>query len=308
MKMDITFIILTHNEAIHIQRCLENVLPVATCVYIVDCFSSDRTKAIVEQVASTRQHQPDVRFVEHAWPGNQAEQLNWALDALPITTEWVFRIDADEYLTEELKEEIRGKLQSLPKDVTGVVLKRRHIFLERWMRRGTYPVKLLRLFKYRKAICEQRLMDEHIQVLEGKTVEFAFDFVDHNLNNLSWWTQKHVGYAIREATDLLNLEFAFLENHKSLGLLAEEKQAKKRKYAKLPLFWRAFGYFCVRYFAKGGCLEGREGFLWHFLQGLWYRTLVDAKIFEIKKKAKQMGGITREHVAEILRNEYGMKV
>jgi hypothetical protein len=53
----------------------------------------------------------------------------------------------------------------------------------------------------------------------------------------------------------------------------------------MPLFWRAFAYFCYRYFLRGGFLEGREGFLWHFLQGWWYRTLVDAKVFEIKRES-----------------------
>lgn len=323
MGSDITAIVLTYNEEIHIQRCLENILPVVKEVFVVDCFSTDQTKAIAGSRISASVQDGSIQFVERAWPGNQAEQLNWALNTLPIKTTWVLRLDADEYLTDELSREIREKLGTLDDDVTGVVFKRRHIFLGRWIKKGTYPVRLLRLFKHKKAICENRMMDEHIQLLEGRSVEFQYDFVDHNLNNLSWWTQKHVGYALREAVELLNIEydlFACQKEGQRTGISeqARVKQAKKTKYARMPLFWRSLGYFCMRYFAKGGFLEGKEGFLWHFLQGLWYRTLVDAKILEIREKAKsyklkggdgQLGkDEMKDGILRTLREEYGMKV
>lgn len=323
MGSDITAIVLTYNEEIHIQRCLENILPVVKEVFVVDCFSTDQTKGLASSRVTASAQDGSIQFVEHAWPGNQAEQLNWALTNLPIKTTWVLRLDADEYLTDELSREIREKLGTLDEDVTGVVFKRRHIFLGRWIKKGTYPVKLLRLFKYKKAICEQRMMDEHIQLLEGRSVEFQYDFVDHNLNNLSWWTQKHVGYALREAVELLNIEYDLFACEKEgqragLSEQARVKQAKKIKYARMPLFWRSFGYFCVRYFAKGGFLEGKEGFLWHLLQGLWYRTLVDAKILEIREKAKSyklknkdvlLGkDEMKDAILRTLREEYGMKV
>ena len=177
--------------------------------------------------------------------------------------------------------------------------------MERWMRRGTYPVKILRLFRYGKAVCEQRLMDEHICLLEGTCVTFDNDFCDHNLHNLTWWITKHNGYAIREAVELLDIEFDLFPPHESLPMLAEQaakKRTKKQKYARMPLFWRAFMYFFLRYIVKGGFLEGKEGFLWHFLQGWWYRTLVDAKIFEIKKAC----GDDCEKIKEYIRQNYNM--
>jgi len=109
----------------------------------------------------------------------------------PIHTKWILRLDADEYLTSELIQELRDKLNSLSEEVTGVIFKRRHIFMGKWMKRGIYPVKLLRLFQTGKGFCEQRWMDEHIRLNEGISVEFENDFVDHNLNNLAWWTAKH---------------------------------------------------------------------------------------------------------------------
>ncbi len=334
--MDISVIILTYNEETHIRRCLENVKSWTHEVFVVDCFSSDQTLAIAQSL--------EAKVIQNSWEGLYARQFNWALDNCPIKTEWVLRLDADEYLYPALIDEIKAKLSSLPEDVAGVSFKRRHIFLGRWMKRGTYPVKLLRLFRYGKARCEQRLMDEHIELLEGRSVEFEGDFADHNLNDIGWWTAKHNGYALREAVDLLDLEFGILEGSNAAdaaglrvqtacGLVqtrltplvqegstaagkqtlelpsrlegqAAEKRAKKMRYARMPLFWRAFAYFCYRYFLRGGFLEGKEGFLWHFLQGWWYRTLVDTKVFEIKRES----GGDRDKMLALLRGKYGMKI
>ena len=299
--LDLSVIILTYNEELHIRRCLENVLPFAKKVFVVDCFSTDKTKEIASHLGAV--------VVEHAWPGNQAEQFNWALDNLPVSTEWVLRLDADEYLLPELVEELREKLPTLPEDVTGIIFNRRHIFMGQWMRRGIYPVKLLRAFRYGKGMCEQRLMDEHIQLTEGRAVEFAHDFCDHNLNNLSWFCHKHVNYAIREAVDLLDIELdltgaAESDNGKEISPQALAKRMKKHKYARQPLFWRSFAYFCYRYFLKGACLDGKVGFIWTFLQGWWYRTLVDAKVYEIKRQC----GNDKEKIKALLRREYGIRL
>ncbi|MDR0605632.1 MAG: glycosyltransferase family 2 protein [Bacteroidales bacterium] len=275
--LDLSVIILTYNEEIHIRRCVENIQPIAKEIFIVDSFSTDKTIEIAKSLGA--------KVFQNKWENNYAKQFNWALDNLPIQTQWVLRLDADEYLTSELIDELTDKLKNLSKDTTGIIFKRRHIFLNKWIKRGTYPVKLLRLFRYRKAICEQRWMDEHIQLIEGSAVEFEYDFVDHNLNNLSWWTNKHNGYAIRETIDLLDIELNIFGKEKRSELTGQAagKRNKKYSYAKKPLFLRSFAYFIYRYIFRLGFTEGKEGFLWHFLQGWWYRTLVDAKIFEIKK-------------------------
>lgn len=304
--LDVSVIILTYNEENHIQRCIESVSSIAKEIFVVDCFSNDKTKEIAQNLGAT--------IIQKEWPGNQAIQMNWALENLPIKTKWVLRLDADEYLLPELVKELQQKLNKIPDEVTGIVFKRRHIFLGKWMKHGIYPVKLLRLFQYQKAICEQRWMDEHIQLLKGTSVEFEYDFVDHNLNNLTWFVSKHNGYAIREAVDLLDVELGLLgaegreQRAGSRGqVLSEQAAAKRRRklrYAKQPLFWRSFAYFLYRYFLKMGFLEGKEGFLWHFLQGWWYRTLVDAKIYEIKKAC----GTDKEKIKEYIRREYGLEI
>ena len=233
--LDLSVIILTYNEEIHIHRCIENVNQFAKKVYIVDCFSTDKTAEIAKELGA--------EVIEHKWPGNQAEQFNWALSNLAIDTQWVLRLDADEYLLPELVDELRKKLPMQLENVNGIIFNRRHIFMNKWMKRGIYPIKLLRVFRYGKGICEQRLMDEHIQLIEGHAVEFEYDFCDHNLNNLSWFCHKHVNYAIREAVDLLDIELdltgaAETDKHKEISKQALQKRMKKHKYARQPLFWR----------------------------------------------------------------------
>ena len=176
--LDLTVIILTYNEELHIRRCLENVTTIAKQIFVIDCFSTDKTVEIAESLGAN--------VVQHHWPGNQAEQFNWALDNLPITTQWILRLDADEYLMPELVQELQEKLPSLPDDVSGVILKRRHIFLGKWMRRGVYPVKLLRIFRHGKGMCEQRLMDEQIllQDTPGGTKFFIHTVKDNKSGSI----------------------------------------------------------------------------------------------------------------------------
>lgn len=300
LMLDLSVIILTYNEELHIRRCLENVAPIAKDIFIIDSFSTDATLDIAGEFAN-------VHIMQNRWENNYAKQFNYGLAHAGINTQWVLRLDADEYLLPELVRELQEKLSTLPDDVTGVIFNRRHIFMEKWMKRGIYPVKLLRVFRRGKGMCEQRLMDEHIQLTEGRAVEFEHDFCDHNLNNLSWFCHKHVNYAIREAVDLLDIELnltgaAETDRNKEISLQALAKRIKKHKYARQPLFWRSFAYFCYRYFLKGACLDGKVGFIWTFLQGWWYRTLVDAKIFEIKK----ICGNDRERIRIYLKKQYNI--
>ena len=300
--LDLSVIILTYNEELHIRRCLENVASIAKEIYIIDSFSIDATLDIAREF-------DNVHILQNRWENNYAKQFNWGLEHANITTQWVLRLDADEYLLPELVQELQEKLPTLSDDVTGIIFNRRHIFMGKWMRRGIYPVKLLRVFRYGKGMCEQRLMDEHIQLNEGHAVEFEHDFCDHNLNNLSWFCHKHVNYAIREAVDLLDIELdltgaAETDNGKEISPQALAKRMKKHKYARQPLFWRSFAYFCFRYFLKGACLDGKVGFIWTFLQGWWYRMLVDAKVYEIKHHC----GINKNEIISYIHDEYHIDI
>ena len=148
-------------------------------------------------------------------------------------------------------------------------------------------IPLVRVFRKGTARSEVRAMDEHIVLTEGEVVVTDIRFADNNLNSLEWWTQKHLNYAKREAAMLMEKDAAG-DGAKEIKTTQaiQSKRAQKEWYARLPLFWRAFAYFCYRYFIRLGFLDGREGFLWHFLQGWWYRTMVDVILVENKNRVK----------------------
>jgi glycosyltransferase family 2 len=274
--LDISVIILTYNEKIHIERCINNAKKFAKEIYLVDCYSEDGTVEMAQSMGA--------KVFQHPWE-NYSKQFNWALQNLPITTEWIWRMDADEYLSDDLISELHQKLPSLPNNINGFTAPCLRIFMGKYIKHGIIPLILLRLFKIKYAICENRYMDEHIQLSEGKIGSLKNPFYDDNLNGLTWWTNKHNGYATREAIDLLLTEYDLLpqESVVNSGAHSAAIRKKKLKYIKLPLFWRAFAFFILRYIFRLGFLDGKEGFLWHFLQGFWYRTLADAKVYEIKK-------------------------
>ena len=295
--LDVTAVILTYNEEIHIRRCLENVRLFAKRVIVVDCYSKDRTCEIARGMGA--------EVVEHEWPGNQAEQFNWLIDHVPIHTEWILRLDADEYLTDELIDELREKLPGMDKGVTALSLSRARASYGRILHHGI--VNGIRIVRTGTARYEKRIMDEHLSILEGRTVEMEHQFVDDNRMTIGQFTIKHENYASREAALLLDAEYHLSDTahmEKDHGEEVERKRAQKARYAKMPLFWRAFAYFVYRYIVKLGFLDGREGFLWDFLQGWWYRTLVDAKVLEVKKAC----GDDKEKMKKYLKNNYRIEL
>lgn len=295
--LNIATIILTYNEEKHIERCIKNAQRFSKEIFLVDSFSTDRTKEIAESLGAV--------VYQNKWENNYARQFNYGLNNLPITCDWVFRLDADEYLTDALVDEIKIKFNSVPENVSGIIFERKMYFLGKLMNKGMLRMNMLRLFRYKHGFCEERWMDEHIVLTEGTSIMYDNYFVDHNLNSLGWWTQKHNGYSIREAIDLLDVELGLIEKPESAQKYevtadAKYKREKKLKYAKMKLFWRSFIYFIYRYIFKFGFTEGKEGFLWHFLQGWWYRTLVDAKIYEIKKAC----GNNPEKIKQFVKDNY----
>lgn len=275
--LDLTVIILTKDEKIHIARAIDNVRRIAKRIYVVDSHSTDGTQAIASQ------HGAEV--VERHWPGNQAAQFNWALDNLPITTEWILRLDADEYLTDELIAELHQYLTNAPEEVSALVFPLGRAFMGKILHHGIVNgVTMIRMFRRGKARYENRIMDEHLQISEGETHTCHHKFIDDNRMPLEYFVRKHNGYAEKEAQLLIEQEIEKSES--STGQFAASVKAKRQQkafYSRLPIFWRAFGYFCYRYFIKLGFLDGKEGFLWDFFQGFWYRMLVDAKLYELRK-------------------------
>ena len=279
--LSITVVILTHNEELHLPRALASVRPFAQSVLVVDSGSTDETVGMAERAGA--------RVLHHKFL-NYADQFQWALDHGGIDTAWTMRLDADEVIEPDLAAEMRRVLPTLGPDITGINFSRKHIFMDRWVRHGgRFPLVLLRLWRTGKGRIESRWMDEHIIVEEGRTIALKGGFADVNLKDITFFTAKHNGYAIREAIDVLNDRYHLVPMDRALSVKSASFQAsikrwvKEKVYNRLPLGAGPLIYFLYRYFFQLGFLDGRSGFIYHFLQGYWYRFLVDAKVYELER-------------------------
>lgn len=282
--MLLSLIVITKNEQANLPDCLASLQNLDAEVFVVDSGSSDRTVEIARESGC--------QVFEHPFE-NHAAQINWGLQNLPIKTPWIMRLDADERLTPELVEELKQILPYTEENITGYQVKRRVFFMGRWIRHGGYyPTWLLRIWRTDFGVSEQRWMDEHIVLKQGKIANFQHDIIDENKKGLSFWIDKHNRYADREVKDMVSL---VTEKEDDLLKSSQYSQAigrrwiKKNLYTRSPLFLRAFLYFLMRYIIGLGFLDGLEGLIFHFLQGFWYRFLVDAKIYELQKKEVSSG-------------------
>ena len=284
MMLDITVVILTYNEERHIERCIQSIKKYSDNIYIIDSYSTDNTIQICKSL--------NVNILQNKFI-NQSKQFTWALDNINFKTEWILRLDADEYLEDNLIIEIKNKLPNISKDIVGVNLKRKHIFMDKWIKfGGRYPLILLRLWRNGHGYIEDRWMDEHIMVEGGKTITFKNNFCDHNLNNLSFFINKHDWYAGKEVVDILLGNLKIKNDKKKLSIkntslnVSLKRFMKESFYNKLPIGLGPLLYFLYRYIFLLGFLDGRVGLIYHFLQGFWYRFLVESKLVEYKKTIK----------------------
>lgn len=282
--LDITCIILTKDEAIHIERCVKSVQRVCREVLIVDSFSTDETCQIAENLGA--------RVVQHKFT-NQAAQFNWAIDNVEIDTEWIWRVDADEIIEDGLVEIAERELQNVPKNVNGIYVNKKIVFMNRpLLHGGWYPAQHIKLIRKGFGRSEDKLMDEHLIVTEGNTTSWDGDQTDWNLKPLDWWWSKHEGYALREAQMQVNeanktkVADGSEVQAKLFGTNAEWKRWMKNLYGKCPLYVRPIVYFIGRYIFMGGFLDGYAGWYWHTRQGLMYRMLVDKNIAKLRKQQK----------------------
>jgi glycosyltransferase involved in cell wall biosynthesis len=279
MGSNLSVVILTFNEEIHIKRCIESLLPIAKNIFIVDSYSNDKTIEICESLGA--------KIYQRKWK-NYADQFQWGLDNCPIDTEWVMRMDADEYIEADLVTELPGALRNSVSDLTGFYIRRKYFFLGQWIKKGAvYPLNLLRVWRVGMGRIENRWMDEHIVLnSSARTSELNGHIVDDNLNNTRWWTDKHNKYADREMIDILDKKYKLFSHDDALKVDDEQSQAKLKRmvkegvYNKLPIFVRPMLYFLYRYFIRLGFLDGVRGFAFHFFQGYWYRSLVDLRVYE----------------------------
>lgn len=279
--MTITAIILTFNEEQHIERCIRSLEGVVERVCVIDSYSTDRTVQIAKDLGA--------KVFQNPWPGHAA-QFQWGLDTVDVTSDWTLRIDADEYLEDGLRQALLG-IDARP-DINGYYLRRKIVFFGRPITHGFfYPLKIMRLWRTGQGRMEQRRMDEHIVLEHPKTALLeGGDLVDENLNDLTWWVAKHNSYATLEAISRIEAEEGLkAADEKLSGQAARKRWIKENIYSRIPSTMRAGLYFFYRYVLGRGFLDGKAGFYFHFLQAFWYRTLVEAKLFELEKRAAAQG-------------------
>ncbi len=279
--MKVTAIILTYNEEVHLERCIQSILPLTTEILVVDSYSTDRTVEIAKKYKA--------KVIQKVWQNNHSLQFNWAQTQLEHSkTEWVLRIDADEILTKDLINKIKLQLSTIDPDINGVLFYRKIVFQGKSINFGGVGRNLVsRLFRYGHGISESRWMDEHIKI-DGKCKTISAAIIDDNLNSVSWWIDKHNNYSSREAVDLLNLKYHFADLNSvsdapARSVISKKRWVKEKIYSKLPLGLRALGYFLYRYIVLGGFMDGVIGSQFHFLQAFWYRYLVDIKYAEVER-------------------------
>jgi hypothetical protein len=209
----------------------------------------------------------------------------------------VLNLDADERLTPELAREIAGTMAHLPNGIDGFMLRRRTVFMGRWIRHGGhYPNYQLRLFRRCAGQCEDRLYDQHF-VVQGNTAALRHDYIDVVASELSTWSARHIRWAGSEATESMGRNAALgprVPASLTSGRIARKRWLREKVYGQAPLFVRPLAYWLYRYFIRLGFLDGKEGLVFHFLQGFWYRFLVDAIIHERRALPAAPAGLVAE--------------
>lgn len=283
-KLLITAIILTYNEEENLEKCLNSISGWADEMVIVDSFSTDKTLELAGKYTD--------KIYQNKYEGHP-QQWQWTLDNVPIKNNWIFAIDADFIVTEELWEDIGQRIGGLDEEVCGLYVRHKEVFRGRpILHGGVYPSYWLRIFRKDKVrIDENELVDVHFYV-GGKADKVEYDVEERNYkdDNIFFWIQKQNTFAKRHALEEIRRKDKLLKSPEKPNFFGNPDQKKlflKLIWYRFPLFWRPLFYFLYRYFLRGGFLDGKEGFIYHFTQGFLYRMLVDINIDEILSQKRK---------------------
>ena len=286
----LSVVVLTKDEATNLPALLTSLAGLDCRIFVVDSGSTDATVALAEAAGC--------HVVSHPFE-HYAAQRNWAFDHLPIDTLWVLSLDADERLTPALRDEIARVVAANDPAFDGYMLRKQTWFMGRWLRHGgQYPAWHLRLARTGKVRCEDRLYDQHY-VVDGPVGRLENDYIDILTDSLTSWTERHNRWATLEATELLSEDDRIQVQPRWSGTPIERKRFLRMKvYRAFPLFARPFLLFLFDYVIRLGFLDGKPGLIFHVLQRFWFRFLVDAKIYEMRRKQKLRGADDPGDVAE----------
>jgi exosortase/archaeosortase family protein len=279
LNKDISFIILTYNEEVHLPRLLNSIAALEAPVYILDSGSTDNTLRIAEEY--------NAGVLVHPFE-NHPKQWDYALRNFAIKTPWVICLDADQVVTPELMPILSGFRDEDNPAIDGIYFNRKNYFKGRWIKHGGYyPVYLLKMFRYGKGYSDLNENLDHRFIVPGNTIVWKNGhIVEENLkeNNIRFWIEKHNRYsdlaAQEEVERMRKIRQQVIEPN-FWGSPDERIARLKQIWWQLPLYVRPMLYFIYRFIFRLGVLDGREGRIFHFLQGYWFRLMVDIKIDEI---------------------------
>ena len=275
---DFTFIILTYNEEDNLPRLLDSIAGLGAKTFVLDSGSTDQTLNICQSYGvETKQHP----FINHP------KQWDVALKSFNVITPWVVGLDADQMLTPELYKALDTFRDSDHSHVNGIYFNRKYIFKGKWIRYGGYyPIYLLKMFRYGYGHSDLNENMDHRFVVTGSTRVWKNGHIleeNNKENNIGFWIAKHNRYSdllADEEVERIQQLRAQTVRPNLWGSPDERTAWLKRMWWKLPRYFRPFLYYGYRMTFKLGFLDGKTGMLFHFLQGFWFRLIVDVKIEE----------------------------
>jgi glycosyltransferase involved in cell wall biosynthesis len=273
---DCVVVILTFNCVGIIRETVTQASKVSPHILVVDSGSTDGTLDVLATMGC---------MVQNRAFSNYSDQRNWAIAQVCEQFAWQLHLDADEVLDDDAIASIRSELLSPTHDA--YLIRRRDYFLGRMLRYSGLNPWHLRLFRSGHGQCEARLYDQHFitEATVGRLLGFMHD---KNDLDLATWIARHNRWSDLEAKESVDLDLSSAHrlSGRLLGDARERTRYFKRTYYRLPSSLRAVAYFIYRYVFCLGFLDGREGFYFAFFQALWFRMLVDAKAWEMRKPKK----------------------
>ena len=262
----------------HLPRLLKSIHSINAKTYILDSGSTDDTLNICRQNGLEVRHHPF---------SNHPKQWDMALKSFDIQTPWVICLDADQIVSPELFKMLDDFQNEDYIGIDGIYFNRKNYFKGKWIRfGGYYPKYLLKMFRYQIGYSDlQENMDHKFQV-PGKTVIWKKGhLIEENLkeNQISFWLDKHNRYSdliAEEEIERQNKLRTQVVKPKFWGSPNERNAMLKKIWWQLPLYLRPFLYFTYRLVFQLGIFDGKTGIVFHFLQGFWFRLIVDIKIEE----------------------------
>ncbi len=278
----VAVVIITFNEEVNLPQALQSAVGWAEQVFVVDSFSTDRTIEVAQAFgAETCQHRFD----------SFGTQKNWALENLPITAEWVVFLDADEYLSDEIKAEIPQAIQNAPADVNGFVTDIKYIYLGRWIKHGDIYQKLVRMIRRGRASYIVTSAYHEKMVVQGGVGHLKGRIVHDDQKTLREWVDKQMTrIEIDVQARLRRRQSAGAAPARGTpGVTVEGGRSVwlKKRLNGLPGPLRPFAQFFYRYVLRLGFLDGWPGFVYNFLFQFWYPLMVEVLYLEARLRARR---------------------